>query len=393
MPRRRSVVFASVTVGLVLTACQLIVGVKDEVGVARPDDASFDAGPTEASAAEAQPAAICGDAMPPGPAPTTDLPSNGVLTFAVSQMHVRHTGDAPLGYNLDGRCTSKSDLVNQRPCSGTTGDDDPGGADNEFGNVVDDFKGLLTGDAGPDPPSKAINRGIGNGVGTMLLSIGGYGGFDGGTAFTDDSKVTLSLAPSAGLQGSGCGADAGDAGGAPLADGCDLWSVVPDAATGSPLALYKGGGTGYVRGGVLVVHAEVLTLVFDKVTITFHSAVVSATLSNEDGVHKLKNGVIAGRISARELTASVLMFSLTSDGKTPVCQVSGEPGLIRAAFCGRRDIPLSPMDDGKILGGKLVDCDAVSIALGFDAVAATVGTEGAPSAASDCPMDFDAGCE
>jgi hypothetical protein len=385
---------AAISTGLALTACQLIANVKDEEGILRPDDASTnasDAGVTDAIV----PLVLCGDALPPGPPAQTNQDNFRTLNFAVSALHVRPAGDPPLGYNLDQRCTVKSDPLNQRPCTGATGDDDPGGADNAFGNAVDEIGKQFMGDAGTDAVTKAVNRAIGLGANTMLLSLKEYGGFDGGTAFANDSEITFGLAPSMGLESSGCGSDAGDAGGGPHNDGCDVWTHVPGGTIGDPPTII-GTLSGYVRDGEIVAHGDELTLAFGVVRITVHSPVLTAKLSVGDAgsFPTLKNGVIAGRVHGRELVSTALTFSITSDGTMPVCQSMVGSEAARTTICARRDLPLLPADDGKLVNGKLVACDSVSIAFGFDAVTATVGSVGLPLPEKGiCSPDFDASCE
>jgi hypothetical protein len=341
---------------LLVAACQLLVGIADERGVAR----SPDAGVAEADSG-------CLLAHHPPPAPDAQPPGvEQTLTFAIQTFRVSPVGAPPLGYDLDDRCTTDMPPADL-DCSGATIADDPGGVDNAFGSFAKQLVALARLDAGPDPFAKTTNAWVAAGKQTLQITLALY------NQQSNDDSVALSILPSGPFLTSLCADDAG----APRWDGCDQWSFV-----GNPLPSRQA----WVRDGLLVARIDDLHLPLADAEIRLKDAVVTANVERSGGAAwRLTGGIIAGRASVVELAVGLLR---TTDGNNqPYCNNQAVRDYVFNGLCGARDIRAAKSQDGT---GA---CDAVSLALGFDAVEAQFPTHGSLPALAGCPdVLADAAC-
>jgi hypothetical protein len=339
-----------------LGACQFVLGIEDERGGER--SAIPEAGGAEADSG-------CPTAHHPPSAPDAQPPGvEQTLTFAIQTFHVSPIGAQPIGYDLDDRCTTEippADL----DCSGTTGADDPGGVDNAFGIFAKQLVALARLDAGSDPFAKTINSWTTLGRQTLQITLALY------NEQPDDDLVAVSVLPSGPFLRTLC-ADAG----APQWDGCDQWSFV-----GHPLPSRQA----WVRDGLLVARIVDLSLPLADAEIRLKDAVVTAKVERSGGaLWRLTGGTITGRASAVELAVGLLR---TTDGDNqPYCNNPMVRDYVFRGLCGARDIRAEKKFDGT---GA---CDAVSLALGFDAVEAQFPTLGNPAPLAGCAELPDAAC-
>jgi hypothetical protein len=357
-----------------LVACQLILGVSDESGAPREagaeGDADADAGPLR-----------CDDSKQPPP-PPSDLPdaTDGVAFVVAFREFQINPPNTVLGYDLDGRCTTKDSDAPDLPCTNEAGvvADDPGGVDNAFvREVLSRFIGAKDGEA-PDPAARLLNMPLADGRRTILVGVTDYNGQ------ANDAHVRIGFVSSERLERGGpCGAgplppveagafdDAGDPQ-IPQWNGCDDWTYTPGTlvVNGTPSAPYDG----YVRDHVLVMTAPSLTLSHYSMVLPFSEALMTATIVADPATasYSLRNGVITGRIRAEPLftAAGALAHLACNDVKV---------GLVRSVICAARDIP-----DRKATEGTGSACNALSFALGFSAEPARLGHEGPGTPALAC---------
>lgn len=215
----------------------------------------------------------------------------------------------------------------------------------------------------------------------------------------DDDEVRLAVIASSGLQSNtGCrdaapdtgAADAASDTGAPVEiqprwDGCDDWSYLPDTPiiNGVPNLTSKG----YVRGGVLVVHSAALELDLGVIDFRMNDAVATATIVPRDGGagFALVDAVVTGRSLASDLVAT---SARSSTNHAHLCDDKNKAlmEVVRRQLCDGRDLPLRAVDDGR---GK--KCEALSVAVGFEALPAKLGSPGDVIDATAC-AEFDAAC-
>jgi hypothetical protein len=346
---------------LLVAACQLLVGIEDERGAERPPVTVADDGGADADAASA-----CQLTHPPS---APDAPPDGgeqTLSFAIQTFRVRPKDLPPIGYDLDDRCSAAADTPSpDLDCSGATKGDDPGGVDNAFGLFAEGLVGLTGTNSSPDPFARTFNAWTTIGRQTLQITLALY------NLQSDDAVVAVSVLQSGPFLTT-LGADAG----APQWDGGDQWSVV-----GIPLPSQHA----WVRDGLLVARFNDLRLPFGDAEMRLKDAVVTAKLERSSGAPwRLTSGIIAGRASAVELAVGLLR---TTDGKNqPYCNNQGVREYVFKGLCGARDIRVTKSLDGT---GA---CDAVSLALGFDAVEAQFPTRGSPPPPVGCADLADAAC-
>jgi hypothetical protein len=377
LPRTRAVALAAAAAALAcgsLVACQLVLGVRDEDGAPR------EAGAEGGASAEGGPP-TCGKQPPPPPQPS-ELPdaTDGVAFIVAFREFKINPPNTALGYDLDGRCTTKDSDASDLPCTNEAGlvVDDPGGIDNAFvREVISTFIAAKDGEA-PDPAANTLNVPLAEGRRTILVSVVGYNGE------ANDAHVKVGVASSERFERGGeCAPgllppiEAGafdDAGDPPLPrwDGCDAWTYTPGTlvVNGTPSATYDG----YVHDHVLVVTAPTLTLSYYSMVLPFSEALMTATIVADPATasYFLRDGVITGRIRTEPLftAAGALAHLACNDGKR---------ALLRSVVCAARDIP-----ERKAADGTRAACDAISFALGFSAEPARLGHEGPAAPALLC---------
>ncbi len=296
---------------------------------------SGSSGTTPAAAGKVPPAA------PVGAAPS-DTPAR---TFAMNQLFLGETGrnGAPLkdawkdyGYNIDGLITTKDSKDVCKRVAGADSakqEDGNGGIDNAFGRTVLGFiLGLVP------TPSKTINDSVQGGSFTILLDIKGL---------TDDPKQTNIGLGGRLLVGGNFGA-----GKKPTFSPADDWPyraspIVPIEGAYINNGTFVNGSGGATVELSLLIQGVSLSLSINRAYITFdHTApgeITNGTISGVINTEALVTGIekVAGRISPQLCGGSTL---------DTIKQTIRQASDIRS--------------DGTNSAG--VDCDAISIGLGFN---------------------------
>lgn len=357
-------------------SCQVILGLDEPAGVARPD------AELEAEVTIVDP---CQHALPPPEPAVDDDPSAGsqqYAWFATEQVMMPLKPDAGIqpGLDLDNSCTCQSDLFDgAAPCRSPKLDDEAfcdynGGVDDSFG------KTLVNAQVGTAIDiSDPINRSIQTGARGLLIYLAKYNGK------ANDQDVGVAFVASGGLYSNlGCDGGARDAalqdsapelapGGkqyAPVWDGCDRWSphdgrVSPgDHTRRAPLSVVDA----YVSNYVLVTRRiNEVALDIYGVPMRLTNGYFVARLTPGDGERFRMEGVVAGRMPFDDLlNAAGRANTTTKNEKTPLCE-SGYWPVLKPVFCQARDTMTSRAGDFK---GEV--CDAVSATIGLVARRAEV---------------------
>lgn len=285
------------------------------------------------------------------------------------------TSGPSIGYDLDQVCTSLdggSSCLLPTSANPSRSIDGPGGVDNAAAvlfAIIKQFEPLLD--------SARFSEGAENGDWSLLVRVQGYNGLP------DDPEVTVSLYPSPGLRAESCvSIDA-----KPKWDGADRWPVgVRGLQLGKGLGSDGGEGTcgpgikgysldkprfidthAYVSGGVVVANLpdiEVTAwLAKSPLSLELKAGFLTGRIVESDSGYKLVDGVFTGRwpTSAvlRQLAASI-------DVPPPVCTDNSVYQLLKDGVCESRDI-------ASTLGGPTTPCDALSLAIAFEAHPAKFG--------------------
>jgi hypothetical protein len=156
----------------------------------------------------------------------------------------------------------------------------------------------------------------------------------------------------------------------PRWDGCDTW-VHEDFAG-------RTSDTGYVKDGVLVAKYKSLPVTLGELTLTMSAAVITAHVVTVDGgTLTLQKGIIAGRVNAQEAIGAAARF-----------HIKAALPMLEDAICAHRDLPGATTSYS-----PAATCDSLSIAIGFEAVAAGSNGTITYDAGPDPCMDLvDAAC-
>ncbi len=125
---------------------------------------------------------------------------------------------------------------------------------------------------------------------------------------------------------------------------------------------------GYVRGRKLVVAMDVTLGVSSDFRIPIAGGVLVADIVSAAGSYRLSNAVIAGRWSLTDAVTS--LGKLRDQDGTYFCEKRADITYqaVKSTVCRSADLTKSPKDDRT--GAA---CDAISIAVGFDTVPASLG--------------------
>lgn len=394
--RRRLAALAFALAGAGL-ACQIVAGIERVEKVPPAPDSTP---PEDVTPPATDP---CSHHAPPGAPVKTGAPGEDdelpPFIVAVHTLNLVPEAGAPVpGFDLDNVCTCET----RTPTAGeggttcrlnpkTMGCDDDGGIDNAGAHLFDEYKQVINID-----DSANVNDEIGNGFKTLLIQIAGYNGQ------LNDPSINVGVFPSDGLTEKppskpSCDASMpttrGDRPDAtfwtPVYCGDDKWSVVKETAIGTnrPLVPVRT-GSGWVKDGVLVVSVN------DSLQVPFFNSVVSLVTARmvaklvpldvnlkprdpkvppkdaEKRLWELREGVLAGRIPARDILAAAgsLDDPLDKQSGKHLCST---PLFLTAqtAICSYLDISSNPQRDLNLSFG----CDALSSAFGFAAFPALDG--------------------
>lgn len=319
-------------------------------------------------------------ATPPKPAEGAPAANGtGTTVIALKKLYLGDTnrdgtankvnGWKQYGYDLDGVASTATSTGLCKPRNNTSPKalypDGNKGIDNSFGKNILTIITSLASDA-----STKVNQGIGEGKFTIMLSMEKLG--DG----KDYSGLVTKL-----YGGS-------DLGSAPKFDGSDMWPVIPElldkdtdittAKVQFPDA-YLVNNT-WVSGSQKGQVALNLSVSGVTLQLTISSAILSMDLSAD---HKTAtNGTIAGVLPTDELTSELRKVAGSVDPS--LCQGNTVDSLI-AQIEQASDI----MKDGTQKEG--VECDGISIGLGFDGAIVQLGAIGPKAGPKDDPCGTGAG--
>jgi hypothetical protein len=312
------------------------------------------------------------------PAPPANGPTGTANAYTLALRHVHFTtapdgGPAAFGYDLDDRCTVDPASVTCKAASPTL--DGVGGVDNESIALMNTVLNLGVTSSLSD---QSINDIIDTGAFTMLFRIFGL---QSDTNQPPSQTLKIAVQASPGLVTA-----------PPVWDGTDRWypsgdDVVGgvDGGTNTPNRLISA----YITNGVLVAtdpKPVSLTLYLPPgntlagpLHVTLNEPVLTAKLvKRSDNNYDLTDGIIAGRWAADDMLRTVADLTINN---TSLCTyLSGNAfTLVAQQVCGARDITSSGVDDGT------ATCDALSVAVAFDAVAAQVSGVPKPFPQSTTP--------
>jgi hypothetical protein len=321
-----------------------------------PDAGTTDVGPLPeaSSSTSSSGGTVCGK-LPPARVIAEGGDRRSFL-FAVRTFKLKSPADAgasAIGYNLDQTCgcqpSCKPPAGASAPC-----DDEQTGIDNvavnfSYGKL--DF---------PSTIEARSNDNLGKGDNGLLIELADYNGQ------ADDSSVTLRLRTS---QGTRASAAAGAPQIRPKFDGTDIWSVETTEAQAVPA---------YVRDFVIVAdNIEQSAIRIDAdVQIRLNKAVFTAKLVPKDQTFELRDGIFAGSWPIVEALKQIGRLSLES-GKPPLCEDALTMGAVTQLACSAVDMR-ERTPNAELL------CNALSVAMGFDAVPALLGAGVDPEPVTKC---------
>lgn len=345
------------------------------------DDGAADAG----DAADEPDAATCTPYVWPNPPPKGQGGSPGSYTLAMRYVHFTTDADggtATFGYDIDQACTTNKATASCTASSVVV--DGPGGVDNS--SIT-----LLNGLINFQQPAKdslsdiALDNDIDEGDFTMLIRL--YG-LKNAVDQTPTEGLTLALQSSPGI-----------ASGIPAWDGTDVWQVSAsdvvgglDGGSNAPINSFTGA---YVSNGTLVATNPgpvtfIITLppgntLTGVLQVRLSQVVLTAKLVQRDGgaQYDMTDGILAGRWATTDALENIASLELSGG---PLCQTlsGGVYDAVVKQLCPERDVASNGVDDGTSA------CDALSVAMSFQAVAADVANKPSPTPASSTPC-FDAG--
>lgn len=391
--------FFAALAGSTLFACQLIVGVKNDPGVALlPDRPPIpDGGPSRDDP--------CEHARPP-PMPTVNDGNEEMeLVFAARKVALGqrvggNDGGEAIGFDLDGICSCENaplDAAAPRTLckvpTGTSLCSAGSPSDDRFGRDLGAIQALAPLSTAFDT-SGSVNGQFERGDRGLLVTVQNYNGK------ANDPLVRVSFALSAGLIAKGsCDAstpldDAGDKVQryTPCWEGSDAWSVVQENARFVD---------GWVNNFELVVEdAKGSTKAFvgiGSIALELAGPAFQATLVPPTaGRPWVLDGVLAGRVDADALLATLGVLSDPVDKSGRLCEHPLTYGLAQSNLCPARDIPFNTDDPERT-------CNGIAVAVGVRFEGAKKGTfvtpqpppvfECAAGQLLRCDMSADAGVD
>jgi hypothetical protein len=336
---------------------------------------------------------LCVGAQPPPP-PAADTNSNIVPTVYAAIRTISFEdpdGGPPLGYNLDGVCTCEDsgpgDPVGPPSCNSPMKEcDAPGGRD-RAGNLLIGFLDELGYSESPEAYADGM---IAAGDLGIVLVIGNYNGAANDTQVLVSSYVVTLHNADGGLA-------------APQWDGTDAWNVDPISAK----FMQNGDGgyiyvpltvstLAYVSNWALVAELPELQANFGLGPVALSTIIFTATVTPmpEVGGYALLNGQMTARIStASAFTALSTLPDPFSDAGQSLCGDDSTFQVAKKLICENVDIMSNSLDDN---AHPRQACDAVSLALAFQAYPAKLGAPfttlphsvGCDGSVNDCDRDF-----
>lgn len=316
--------------------------------------------------------------------PDATVATGSEFVAAIHFLRTRYAKDGgPLGLDLDrfcscqgepSSCIARIDQDKELSC------DLASGRDNQLTTFFRVIEFVLGFDSEEDSLGKLYSEFANLGQWTILFKVTGYNGLP------NDEKVRVEWYPSSGLL-----IPDGGGSGPPKWNGMDEWAVAPsavdasdDAGTINPVFFDN---DGYVTNGVLVFSLPsgdlLVTNGLNRLAIRISDGTVMGHINPYGSAYALEDGIIAGRVSEEN------MFRMFADFRDhngiPICAVGNASwGATRDGICRSADIQVgSPAPNKR--------CDAISLALGFEAEPAKIGGIGQTMTGQmDCPDGGDA---
>lgn len=338
-----------------VVACQILAGIDDRSVWVPPNDAAADVAVVPDSSGNCR-----GADVPPAPDISTSSPTDALDFVAVlAQLHLGVGPDAggPYGFNLDRTCTcpEKDSCVRGLAADGgklPPACDQAGGIDNTGLGLFELFakSNLIS--------EKIFNDALVSGASGVFVRIKGYNGKP------DDAMVQVSVYASRGY--------AGYPDAAPKFDGNDVW-LVDDSSinAGNVDAPRYTTASGYVRGGTLVATLKFPIVIgsknFDPIVIELQSGMIVADLQLSGQTLVKMTGRVAGRWEASHMLTALQALGDPLQPGQRLCGPNTTYQAVKPRICEFVDITADPTDDGTGV------CNALSMALGFDAIPAKFG--------------------
>ncbi len=265
------------------------------------------------------------------------------------------------GFDLDGYCSCPEDFS----CKGSDPQQDrycdgPGGRDNAGGAF---FFSLAQ--VAPAFGTASFNQGLTKGKFGLLFRVKDYNGE------SDDEQVQVEWYSSSDF---GKGLE-------PLWDGSDAWPVEEDSYLDiekktprytDPFA--------YVTGGKLVATLPGGRLLLNNILLDLVGPVLVAGLTPPDATSPLwrvQEGILAARWRSQDILAQLAYIPDPLDNK-PLCKSNPLYGTLKAQICSYADI------SSTVQGQINAPCDALAIAIKFDAVQANIGVPSTKPTVNPC---------
>jgi hypothetical protein len=283
-----------------------------------------------------------------------------------------------LGVDLDNRCTCHGQGPSCLPPSGRSDlqCDESGGRDIMANKFLQSWVALGETALSQD----SLGRDLANGRAGTLLRIHNYNGLANDKLVIVEFFGRAWIPPVGGVE-------------QPAAkDGSDVWSVYSSSIVGVSTALEQDIAA-YVTDHVLVAKLVTATValrpntgVYDNpVVVELHDAVLMGTLVPSDRGFRLASGQLAGRWPAQR---ALLAFSALADSNGFLCGNHPFASILQQQVCDNVDISSQRANDNTGTA-----CDAMSLAIGFDAGPAHIGTAQDPTVVpSNCPAGWNPTC-
>jgi hypothetical protein len=369
--RARSLLAAGI-VATTAIACADLFGFKDlQEG---PSDASDAQAPDGGDSGGNDTGPSCTPATWPGNPTTTSSGTKNDFTIAMRHFYFTTTADggvASFGYDQDGKCTTDNASASCTNAALIT--DLPNGVDDESVALMNSLISFA-----PSLQDSNINADIDQGKFTFLVRLHNY---NGGLNQPLNQSLAIGVQTSPGIVG-----------GPPNWDGNDKWNVSLDDSFSSTSTQPNAFINAYVNNGTLVaVYNGTVTLHVDlpgggfvsgPMGISLVKPTMTATLVPNGNAWDLQNGLLVGRWPRASILSNVASLNFEDGG--PLCDNSNIWKIVGQTVCQDMDLTSTGQDD------NTTPCDAVSVAIAFDGVAANVPQNPVPFPTSTTPCDFDA---
>jgi hypothetical protein len=279
-------------------------------------------------------------------------------------------GVASFGYDQDGKCTTDNSSASCTSANGIT--DLPNGVDNESVALMNSLIGFAS-----SLSDSNINADIDQGKFTFLVRLHNY---NGGVNQPLNQSLAIGVQTSPGIVG-----------GPPNWDGNDKWNVSLDDSFSDASTQPNAFINAYVNNGTLVaVYNGTITLHVDlpapgvvsgPMGISLVKPTMTAKLVANGSGWDLQDGLLVGRWPRASILTNVASLNF---GDASLCGNSAIFKIVAQTVCQDTDITSSGKDD------NTTPCDAVSVAIAFDGVAADVPQNPVPFPTSATPCGYDA---